>query len=50
MDRAEALRKLQKEELDILIRLVDYCDKVGVTYFLYAGSALGAVRHGGFIP
>lgn len=50
MDRDEALRKLQKEELDILIQLVDYFERIGVTYFLYAGTALGAVRHGGFIP
>lgn len=26
------------------------CSQIGVTYALYGGSAIGAVRHGGFIP
>lgn len=44
------LRKLQDTELGILVDLDIFCKKYGVEYSLYAGTALGAVRHGGFIP
>ena len=34
-----------------LLKIFDYlCDKHGVEYFLIGGSAIGAVRHNGFIP
>ena len=44
------LKKLQGTELSILCSIDDYCRKYGINYSLYAGTALGAVRHGGFIP
>lgn len=44
------LKKLQKIELSILKDFVNTCEKYGLTYFLIGGSALGAVRHKGFIP
>lgn len=44
------LKKIQKLELGILKDFVSICEKYDITYFLVAGSALGAVRHRGFIP
>ena len=44
------LREAQLLELDILLKLVGYCEKHNLTYFLAYGTLLGAVRHQGFIP
>lgn len=44
------LRKLQLIQLDILHIFDDICRSRNLWYFLLGGSALGAVRHGGFIP
>ena len=41
------LQMLLLEELQVLDRI---CKENGLTYFLTGGSALGAVRHQGFIP
>lgn len=51
MDYPEgALKRLQQEELDIMIKIDALCRQEGLTYFLHSGTCLGAVRHGGFIP
>ena len=44
------LRALQEVELDLLHRFDEICRRENLRYFLLGGSALGAVRHGGFIP
>ena len=44
------LRKLQLCQLHILEDIDRICEQEGLTYYLFGGSALGAVRHGGFIP
>ena len=44
------LREIQLAELTILKKVIIFCDKNNITYFLYGGTALGAVRHKGFIP
>lgn len=44
------LRKLQTVELDILLIFDKFCRDNGICYSLFAGTALGAVRHQGFIP
>lgn len=48
-DPAE-LRRLQVASAEILKEFDRVCAKLGIQYFVYAGTALGAVRHGGFIP
>jgi lipopolysaccharide cholinephosphotransferase len=44
------LRKVQKTEIEILKEIDRICKKYNIIYFLDYGSALGAIRHGGFIP
>lgn len=50
MNSAEALKKLQAEELQILLTVSELCEKHGIQWMLDSGTALGAARHGGFIP
>ena len=44
------LRKLHMLLTFILAEFDRVCSQIGVTYALYGGSTIGAVRHGGFIP
>ncbi len=44
------LNEVKKIEIGILNYLDSICKKYGITYFLCAGTLLGAVRHKGFIP
>lgn len=46
----EQLNALQTVEKELLAVLDSLCRAEGIRYFLLGGSALGAVRHGGFIP
>lgn len=46
----EQLKELQKEELKILKIFIKICKENKLKYFLVGGSAIGAMRHGGFIP
>lgn len=45
-----ALRRLQHEEKRLARMLVEFCEARGLAPFLVAGSALGAMRDGDFIP
>lgn len=44
------LKKLQSLELMILKDFIKICEENNLSYYIYAGSLLGAVRHNGFIP
>ena len=47
---SETLKKVQSYELSILKDFVKICEENDLTYFGIAGTGIGAVRHGGFIP
>lgn len=47
---SEKRKKVWDCELLILKRFDDVCKKHNLTYFLEAGTLLGAIRHHGFIP
>ena len=44
------LEKLHRIELMILNDFMDLCDKNNIDYFAISGSAIGTLRHKGFIP
>lgn len=46
----DVLAHLQKLELGILRDVDTVCKKYGLTWFGFAGSGIGALRHQGFIP
>lgn len=46
----EDLKRTQDVLLDILKDVLRVCDENGIHIFVEGGSAIGAVRHGGFIP
>lgn len=50
VDAFPEIKDVQRVELYILIKVARLCEERGFTYFIESGTALGAVRHGGFIP
>lgn len=46
----DVLHKLQRIELGILREFDEICEEYGIDYFLCGGSAIGVIRHQGFIP
>lgn len=44
------LKKVQRTELEILHDFIKICEQNNLTYFGIAGTGIGALRHGGFIP
>lgn len=46
----EELRQLQLVQLDMMKEIHGVCENNNLNYYLIGGSALGAVRHKGFIP
>ena len=44
------LRALQMMEFEMLLEVDRICNKHNLRYYLIGGTALGAVRYGGFIP
>lgn len=50
MKKLETLRQLQQVQTSIYKDLIEECKKNDIKIYLIAGTLLGAVRHGGFIP
>ena len=50
MENFDYLPKLHNCQLIIAREIKRLCDKHNIKYFIIAGTLLGAVRHGGFIP
>lgn len=46
----KTLKRVQETELEILHDFVKICEQNHLTYFGIAGTGIGALRHGGFIP
>lgn len=44
------IKKLQEVQLELLDELIRICSLNNITFYLAAGSCIGAVRHHGFIP
>lgn len=44
------LKRVQQAELEILRDFISLCEENNITYFGIAGTAIGAIRHKGFIP
>ncbi|MDH3635826.1 MAG: LicD family protein [Gammaproteobacteria bacterium] len=49
MDKFD-LKALQKKILEMAEYFDSFCKKHEIVYYLMGGTALGAIRHGGFIP
>ena len=46
----KSLRKIQLVQLEMLQEVDRICKKCNIHYNIIAGTLLGAVRHGGYIP
>ena len=44
------MNKGQNKLYELLIKFENICRKHNITYYLGGGTALGAIRHHGFIP
>ena len=49
-ENIDELKKVQDLSLGILAEFDRVCRKLGINYAVYGGTAIGTVRHGGFIP
>ena len=50
MNVAQSIKQVQQKILEIMKYIDALCREHGITYYIMGGTALGAVRHGGFIP
>lgn len=50
MDEQASVKDVQLKILEIMKHIDKLCRDNGIVYYIMGGTALGAVRHGGFIP
>lgn len=50
MNEEKNIREIQMKILEIMKYIDSLCRGHGIVYYIMGGTALGAVRHGGFIP
>lgn len=50
MNEDKNIRGVQDKILEVMKYIDKLCRENGIVYFIMGGTALGAVRHGGFIP
>ena len=50
LEDSYGILKLQDKILEIMVYIDQFCKENDIKYFLMGGSALGAMRHKGFIP
>lgn len=50
MSERQTIRDVQNKILEIMKYIDKICREHGITYYIMGGTALGAVRHRGFIP
>ncbi|GFI01252.1 hypothetical protein IMSAGC005_00074 [Lachnospiraceae bacterium] len=50
LEVSEELRAIQKKQTEILAKYIEICNENNLSYFVFYGTLLGTVRHGGFIP
>lgn len=50
MDALQSVKQVQKKILEVMKYIDKLCRDYAITYHIMGGTALGAVRHGGFIP
>ena len=48
--KMQAVRAVQEKILETMKFIDKLCREHGIVYYIMGGTALGAVRHGGFIP
>ena len=50
MDNTQSVRQVQEKILETMKYIDSLCRENGIVYYIMGGTALGAIRHGGFIP
>ncbi len=50
MNQTKSVRDVQDKILEIMKHIDRICRENNIVYFIMGGTALGAIRHGGFIP
>ncbi len=47
---SEVMKRVWAAQLEVLQKVIAVCERHGLTYYVYFGTLLGAVRHKGYIP